>query len=99
MTKDPETLRAERRERELAERRVDATARESARVLTANILIGAGVLAVLAGAWFLLTPSVDGNVVNVYRLTVGQTLTLAGVVAAVGGLLIRTREPIRPPVP
>jgi hypothetical protein len=90
----PEELRAQRLEREQRALQDAKEARERDRSQSSLFLIIAGVLLVLAGAWFLfIAPSQGGlggnDIINFHRLILGQTLTISGAVFFVGGLLLR----------
>jgi drug/metabolite transporter (DMT)-like permease len=96
MSKTPEQLKAERiarqeRDAEAALEGVDVERRQ-----VSGVLMILGVVLILAGAWFLLaSPSQSSYggeaVINLHRLTIGETAAIAGAILFSAGAIIRYR--------
>lgn len=101
LSQDELARRHEQRAREAQERR-EAQAREAAererrvRWMTDKALASAGGLFMVTGLYFLtVAPSVGGEfreVVNLQRLTMGETFTIVGAIFAAAGLRPRGKD-------
>jgi hypothetical protein len=88
--KSPEQLQADRLAREAREKQALAERFMAQRAQWSGwFQIGGGLL-VLIGLWFLLfSPGINGEVVNIQKLYIGQTAALVGAILFSAGVLLK----------